>query len=834
MSDSAVHDDNPAARWSAMANAYDQAMLAAIERSQAVVEFNLQGRVLHANENFLRSFGYTAEEVLGIHHSIFVDPAYAISDEYRAFWARLNRGEFIADKFCRVAKDGSEVWIQATYNPILGEDGAPKKIVKFATDITPQELFARDARGQLEAISRSQAVVEFSLDGTILTANENFCRMMGYTLDELRGRRHSMLVDKDHAQSASYRSFWGALGRGEFQAAKYLRVAKGGRLVWIQAAYNPALGADGRPVKIVKFATDITDHERFARDARGQLDAISKSQAVIEFMTDGTILSANENFCRILGYTREEIRARHHSILVPPEISQSEAYQDFWPSLARGEFQAAKYRRIAKDGGDVWIQASYNPIFDDTGRVVKVVKYATDITEQVRQEQESTKLRELNNALDEARIQAEQATRTKSQFLATMSHEVRTPMNGVLGMLEVAMSADLPPETRDQIITAHESASSLLRILNDILDYSKIEAGQLEIESLVFSPRQVVDEVASMLEAQVRQKRLKLKLSLAPSIPEWISGDPTRFRQILTNLVGNAIKFTDEGSIGITATFIGDAAGDRLRLEVTDTGIGMDEDTRQRLFVRFNQADASTTRRFGGTGLGLAICRELVNQMKGDIGVDSTPGEGSTFWFELPARAESEPENLNDSQPISLDDIKPARILVAEDNPVNQKVLRLYLKPYGHDLTFVENGAEAVDALENERFDLVLMDVSMPVMDGPSATRIIRGRAGPSSQTPIIALTANAMAGDRDIYLAAGMNDYLSKPVSTRKLVEMIERHRCYPSGRATPPPAATPARTSPEPVAPEPAKSANQVSLAEVAEELDAWIAAHSSKSVA
>ena len=365
-----------------------QAVIAAIGRSQAVIEFQMDGTILSANGNFLKALGYTLDEVKGRHHSIFVDEAYRQSAEYRDFWARLNRGEYQSAEYRRMAKDGRDVWIQASYNPILDAKGVPVKVIKFATDITEQKLANANNFGQIAAISKSQAVIEFQMDGTILTANDNFLKTLGYTLDEVKGRHHSIFVDEAYRQSAEYRDFWARLNRGEYQSGEYRRIAKDGRDVWIQASYNPILDLRGKPAKVVKFATDVTQQKLANANFSGQIDAISKSQAVIEFQMDGTILTANDHFLKALGYTLDEVRGHHHSMFVDDASRQSPDYRAFWAALNRGEYQSAQYKRIAKGGRAIWIQASYNPILDLRGKPVKVVKFATDVTEQVKADED--------------------------------------------------------------------------------------------------------------------------------------------------------------------------------------------------------------------------------------------------------------------------------------------------------------------------------------------------------------------------------------------------------------------------------------------------------------
>ena len=357
------------------------AQFAAINKVLAVIEFSTDGRVLTANENFLALLGYSLDEVRGQHHSMFVDPAARNTVEYRLFWEKLGRGEFDAGQYKRIGKGGKEVWIQASYNPIL-DLGKVTKVVKFATDITAERLTAADAAGQLAAISKSQGVIEFGLDGKVLTANENFLAVLGYSLAEVRGQHHSTFVDPVARASVEYRLFWEKLGRGEYDAGLYKRIGKGGKEVWIQASYNPILDLNGKPFKVVKYATDVTVEKLAAADAAGQLTAIGKSQAVIEFGLDGRVLTANENFLAVLGYALAEVRGQHHSMFVDPVYRSSPEYRLFWDKLGRGEFDAGEYKRIGKGGKEVWIQASYNPILDLNGKPFKVVKYATNVTAQ--------------------------------------------------------------------------------------------------------------------------------------------------------------------------------------------------------------------------------------------------------------------------------------------------------------------------------------------------------------------------------------------------------------------------------------------------------------------
>ncbi len=357
------------------------AQIEAINKVQAIIEFNMDGTIITANENFLAAVGYSLEEVQGQHHSMFVEPDFKISAEYNEFWAKLNRGEYETKEYKRLGKAGKEIWIQASYNPIFDSNGKPYKVVKFATDISQQKLLNANFEGQIEAINKAQAVIEFNMDGTIITANENFLTTMGYTLDEIKGQHHSMFVEPEFKASYEYKTFWEKLNRGEYETQEYKRLGKAGKEVWIQASYNPILDLNGKPFKVVKLATDVTAQKLLNADYSGQISAISKAQAVIEFNMDGTIITANQNFLDAVGYSLNEVQGRHHSMFVEPEYKNSLEYQQFWEKLNRGEYDANEYMRLGKAGREVWIQASYNPVLDLNGKPFKVVKYATDITE---------------------------------------------------------------------------------------------------------------------------------------------------------------------------------------------------------------------------------------------------------------------------------------------------------------------------------------------------------------------------------------------------------------------------------------------------------------------
>ena len=374
--------------------------------------------------------------------------------------------------------------------------------------------------------------------------------------------------------------------------------------------------------------------------------------------------------------------------------------------------------------------------------------------------------------LAEARKLAEAASSAKSDFLANMSHEIRTPMSGVIGMLEVLVRAEVDENRRAHASTALKSSRDLMFLLEDIVDISKVEGRRLSLDREPFCIAAVVEDIATLFGPLASDKSLALSTEVAASVPEWVEGDQRRLRQVLTNLVGNAVKFTDAGEVEISVSY--DADQQVARFTVSDTGVGIAEEVIDRVFDRFFQVDSSATRRHGGSGLGLAISKQLVGMMGGVIQVESKLGEGSAFHFTIAAPEAPAPSLERVGPPVAR--TKSLRVLVAEDNPAMQQILRALLEADGHQLAVVSDGRDAVAIAASQTFDVILMDVMMPMMDGPTAAQRIRELGGRAGGIPIIALTANALDGDRDRYLAAGMTDYLSKPIDVAALFALLSR----------------------------------------------------------
>jgi len=450
-----------------------QARLDAIGRSQAMIEFNLDGTIITANKNFLDALGYQLGEIQGKHHSMFVPADQRETAEYKAFWAALNRGEYQAREFKRIAKDGHEVWIEASYNPVLDGNGKTVMVAKIATDITAKKMRTMTDASKIAAISRAQAVIEFRLDGTIVTANENFCKALGYSLSEIEGKHHSLFVAEADRSGTAYREFWAALNRGDYQAGEFKRIGKGGKEVWILASYNPLLDETGKPYGVVKFATDVTAEKLKNADLAGQIAAIDKAQAVIEFNMDGSIITANANFLGALGYSLAEIKGKHHSMFVDPNERDGAAYREFWATLNRGQYQAAEYKRIGKGGKEVYIQASYNPIMDLNGKPFKVVKYATDVTKQVLVRMGNERVRGM---MESVAAGSEELNASVREISEAMTKSRETAMSAV----EQVSSADAQAQ---RLTEAAQSMSGIVEMINSITGQINLLALNATIES---------------------------------------------------------------------------------------------------------------------------------------------------------------------------------------------------------------------------------------------------------------------------------------------------------------------------------------------------------------
>ncbi len=547
-----------------------------------------------------------------------------------------------------------------------------------------------------------------------------------------------------------------------------------------ETCYRPLFDSNGKLTRVLGVAVDTTGRAQAEQqlrmsEERWELALRGNNDGLWDWNAKTNEVFFSPRWKKMLGFEAHELEnstAEWESRIHPDDLAR--VHGELQKHLRHEtDFYSVEYRLRAKDGSYRWVLARGQALWDKQGRAIRMVGSHTDITERKLAEE----------ALQRAKEQAEIASRAKSEFLANMSHEIRTPMNGVLGMIDLVLNQKLAPEQREFLDTAKHSAQSLLSLINDILDLSKIEAGKLELVRDPFSIRRSVDGAVRMLAITARQKGLALNIDIGGDVPDSLIGDPVRLRQILSNLVGNAIKFTDRGSVTVcVGRERGTPEGALLHFFVRDTGIGIPEEQQTCIFEPFRQADGSTTRRHEGTGLGLAICTRLVQLMGGRLWVESRVGEGSTFHFTAPlenART-GEMEQPSDALGAGVSTLAAAvhahsasklRVLVAEDNPVNQSLILSVLRKEGHEVRLAANGRQVLEAVQSASFDLILMDVQMPEMDGFEATAAIRkSEQVTGAHVPIVAITAHAMRGDRARCLEAGMDEYLTKPIDLSEL----------------------------------------------------------------
>ena len=757
---------------------------ALVECANEIISVIQDGKACMVNPAAINMTGYSEQELTTTPFLAFVHPddQAMVLERHKARLEGANSpGRY---EFRMLAKDGGTIWVINNAVKIEWE-GRPATL-NVLTDINEQKnleetLRDREAKFRLLTENTSDNIWTMNLDGRMTFVSQSISRIRGYSAEEAITQSFDEVIAPNSLATA-----YAKLGeiitnvRLGLPVEKVLLelelLCKDGSTVWTEIIINGMYDNDGAFVQLLGVTRDISKRIRREFELLKLSRAVEQSPVSI-VITDvgGYIEFINPKFSELTGYTAEEAIGRNSRMLNSGNTPKS-TYKDLWKTITSGNVWKGEFHNKSKDGSLFWEHATISPLRDAAGDITHFIAVKENITEK----------KIIMEQLVYAKEQAEAATQVKGDFLATMSHEIRTPMNGVIGMTGLLLDTELDEKQRYYAETVSRSGDHLLTLINDILDFSKIESGKMDLELLDFDLLQTLEETTLMFAHRAEDAGLKLACRMEPDVPQYLKGDPGRVRQILTNLVGNALKFTSHGSVSVNASLAeeqDDCA--TVRFEINDTGIGIPESRLTAIFEPFTQANGTTTRKYGGTGLGLAICKQLAELMGGEIGVTSEMGKGSTFWFTVRFEkcSESELEQLvllseQQTAVVNSSADRTARILLAEDNIINLKVAQGILNQLGFKCDVVANGEEAVQALEMIDYDLVLMDCQMPVMDGFEASAIIRSPDSVVSNrdVPIIAMTANAMKGDREKCLAAGMNDYLSKPVKKSELAEMLDR----------------------------------------------------------
>ena len=753
----------------------------------AILMMDARGAISYWNPAAESILGYRSEEAVGKDLHTLIAPERFHPAQRAAFpwFLRTGNGPAVGTTLELAArkKDGREIAVDLSLSSIrLNGEWQAIGIIRDITERKQYEDALRSSEEKFRQLADNIGEVFWMMDAAgseILYVSPAYEQIWGRSCRSLYQNAMEWMDaihpgDRKRAQEAFEKQL-----RGDDVVSEYRISTPSGQEKWIRDRAFPVRDQDGHLIRVAGVAEDFTQRKQAENDHARLIRSIEQvAESIVITDLNGSILYVNPAFEKLTGYSREEAIGQNPRVLKSGHHPTS-YYQKMWATLLEGKTWCGELINRRKDGTLFQEDATISPIKDKGGNVINYVAVKRDITSRKHVEAE----------LAQAKNKAEAANRAKSEFLANMSHEIRTPMNGVIGMTGLLLDTELNEEQRRYAEIVHDSGESLLRLVNDILDFSKIEAGKLEFESLDFELESLLDDLAADLSVRAREKGLQFCCAVDSSVPRLLRGDPGRLRQILTNLITNAIKFTTAGEVAVRASLETENAAEvLLRFTVQDTGIGIPEDKLGIIFTKFTQVDASTTRKYGGSGLGLAISKQLAELMGGKIGVVSREGKGSEFWFTV--RLGKQPEVAQNAAPplahpcenSSPEPRRPFagrrhRILVAEDNSTNQVVALGILKNLGLYADAVADGAEVIRVLESIPYDLVLMDVQMPVMDGVASTRQIRSPASAvlNHWIPIIAMTAHALQGDRERFLEAGMNDYVSKPVSPAALIDVLK-----------------------------------------------------------
>ncbi|CAN5810470.1 hypothetical protein BH11BAC7_BH11BAC7_31400 [soil metagenome] len=762
----------------------------------AIVMTDTEGNVISWNEGAKKIKGYEEAEILGKNISIFfTDEDKAQNKPSENLKVAKKEGHYQDDGW-RKRKDGTLFWADIFVTPVYDEEGKLHGYGKIVRDITDRKLAENERLKNQQQLAMAQRLAhlgswEWNLKDSTLIWSEELYNIfeLDKSIKDLIQEVNKMVHPEDLGRmikiiddsKKTHKPF-------EFY---YRIIRKDGTLRHIHSRGNVILNEHGEAETMIGTDQDVTDRFREEQMEKLVMAATKSNNAVIIADHTGKIEWVNEGFSLLTGYSFEEVKGTHGELLRNGGTTGLQPGTELYETVfSKKKSVMYEGKNFTKAGQEYWVITTLTPVLGTDGKVERIIAIDSDITERKKIEEDlifankiaEHSLKKGSRALQElmnAKKQLEDSMHVKEQFLAKMSHEIRTPMNAIVGLTDILLESEITHEQKECIDAIKLSSDNLLSIINDILDFSKLESGNVSMEAIPFNPREIIDAVLFTLRFSATKKGISLIFRKEENeLPRYIIGDSVRLRQIILNLFSNAIKFTEHGSVTIKSNVIEDDGENcKVQFIVSDTGIGIPADRIANIFDSFTQASNETSRKYGGTGLGLTIVKQLTELQGGTVSVESTLDEGSTFYVTiLYKKYTSAVEPVTKTQKIVPDEnINGARILLAEDNEMNQMLAGKIFARWKLHLEVAENGQKAIEKLQAEDFDLVLMDIQMPVMDGYEATRQIRTNMQPPKSTvPIIAMTAHAMVGESDKCIALGMDDYISKPFNQQNLYDKI------------------------------------------------------------
>ncbi|MBS7566001.1 PAS domain S-box protein [Mucilaginibacter sp. Bleaf8] len=747
-----------------------QLSLVASKISNGVAISNADNKIIWINDAFESITGFNLDDVRNHELIQVLNCGEVDCTVYANLQNRLKTHRAFEMEFHILHKDGHHMWISVLNSPVFDKAGQVEKYIKVIIDITDR----KHAEQQLEIMSFASrkspsGVLIRDRDSNVIWMNEAMESILGYTLAEMQGKAFGRILIGEETDLNVFTNALNAYADNKPYEIEIKVYRKDGTPVWVFLSNSPLFNEEGQVERQVAVCLNITERKK-AEEELTLLSLVASAtvSGVVINDNNGNVEWVNNAFENITGYDLSYVQGKRLGDVIKGESTDYTSIEKAREQSRNKQSFNVDIEAYRKDGTPIWVSVINSVILDERGEVKKYIEVLIDITAKKKVECE----------LIAAREEALQLSRAKDMFISVMSHEIRTPLNAVIGMSHLLLEDNPAESQKENLSILRFSAENLMTLINDVLDFTKIETGNIELEKTRVDLRELVQSVTSSMQFKAQDKKIYLRNTIDPAVPALILGDRTRLVQILLNIVGNSLKFTDAGGITIDLKVLEQTPDEvRVRFAVIDTGIGIAPNKINTIFESFKQAEADTTRKYGGTGLGLAITKRLVELHGSHINVDSVLGQGSTFWFTISfKKAENTSLTMNNTTEAGL----KINVLVADDNQINRLLISKVLKKWGVTPDFAENGAQAVEKVEaNHNYDVVLMDIHMPEMDGLQATQAIRSKADTYfKELPIIALTASMLTNQMHEIEEAGMNDYVLKPFDPKVLYEKLSRYQ--------------------------------------------------------